>query len=145
MNACSSAQTTRSGIPVGRRQRRYRPALACAAFIMTFTAVGCASHAGSGGNSPSSGPVGTLRVTVIQAGGPVTGSGKTPTSPMANTEVKVTAAQSSYTAETNKSGIATFKIPYGKYSVAVGACGSETSRAVTVSETAALTWTCPIP
>lgn len=84
---------------------------------------------------------------MIQAGGPPLPGGKTPKTPLANTAVKVTAPGSSSTVETNKSGIATFRLAYGTYSVAVAACGSTTSQPVTVTATAAaaLTWTCPIP
>jgi ABC-type phosphate transport system substrate-binding protein len=106
-------------------------------------AAGCASQAG---NSVSSGPAGTLRVTVIQAGGPSLPGGKTPASPIADTEVKVTAGGASSTAETDKAGIATFHLAYGTYLVSVASCGSTTGQSVTVTTAPArLTWTCPVP
>jgi hypothetical protein len=115
--------------------------------MTALASAGCASQAASAGNSRSSEPAGTLRVTVIRSGGPPLPGGKTPTSPVANTQVKVTAAGSNSTAETNKSGIVTFRLAYGTYSVAVAACGSTTSQPVTVTANAvtALTWTCPVP
>jgi hypothetical protein len=121
---------------------RFSPAFACAALAIALAAgaAGCAS------NSVSSGPVGTLRVTVIQAGGPALPGGKTPTSPLANTEVEVTAGGASSTAETDKAGIATCHLAYGTYLVSVASCGSTTGQSVTVATAAArLTWTCPVP
>ena len=68
---------------------RLSPAFACTALALAAAgAAGCASQAG---NAVSSGPAGTLRVTVIQAGGPPLPGGKTQASPIADTEVKVTA------------------------------------------------------
>jgi hypothetical protein len=145
VNKSSLGQSAENGIPAGRRHAKYPPALACSVLIIALASAGCASHAGSAGNSPSSGPVGTLRVTVIRSGGPPLPGAKTPTSPVANTEVKVTAAGSSSAAKTNNSGIATFRLAYGAYSVTVAACGSTTSQPVTVTAVAALTWTCPVP
>ena len=121
---------------------RFSPAFACTALAIALAAgaAGCAS------NSVSSGPVGTLLVTVIQAGGPALPGGKTPTSPLANTEVKVTAGGSNSTAETDKAGIATFHLVYGTYLVSVASCGSTTGQSVTVTAAPArLTWTCPVP
>jgi len=121
---------------------RFSPAFACTALAIALAAgaAGCASQAG---NSVSSG---TLRVTVIRAGGPPLPGGKTPTSPIANTEVKVTAGDASSTAETDKAGIATFHLAYGTYLVSVASCGSTTGQSVTVTTAPArLTWTCPVP
>jgi hypothetical protein len=65
---------------------------------------------------------------------------------MGNTEVKVTGAAASSTANTDKSGMATFRLAYGEYSVIVPACGSTIGQKVAVAASAAaLTWTCPIP
>lgn len=134
-------------IPAARRHSLYLPILACTVLAITLASAGCVSQVGSAGHSASSEPTGTLRVAVIRSGGPPLPGGKTPTSPVVHTEVKVTAAGPGSTAETDKSGIATFQLPYDTYSVSVDACGSTTSRPVTVtaSAVAALTWTCPIP
>ena len=124
---------------------RFSPAFACTA-LATALAAGAAGCASQAGTSVSSGPVGTLRVTVIQAGGPPLPGGKTPTSPLANTEVKVTAGGANSTAETDKAGIATFHLAYGTYLVSVASCGSTTGQSVTVTTAPArLTWTCPVP
>ena len=123
---------------------RLSPAFACTALALAAAgAAGCASQAG---NAVSSGPAGTLRVTVIQAGGPPLPGGKTQASPIADTEVKVTAGGASSTAETDKAGIATFHLAYGTYLVSVASCGSTTGQSVTVTTAPArLTWTCPVP
>ena len=126
----------------GRLPGRFSPAFTRTALAIAVAAgaAGCAS------NSVSSGPVGTLRVTVIQAGGPALPGGKTPTSPLANTEVKVTSGGANSTAETDKAGIATFNLAYGTYLVSVASCGSTTGQSVTVTTAPArLTWTCPVP
>jgi hypothetical protein len=141
-------QAAGTDVPAVRRHRKYPAKLTCATVLIGMASTGCASQAGS---AVSSGlpPVaaGTLRVTVIRAGGPALPGGKTPTSPVASTEVKVAAAESSSTAETNKTGVVTFRLAYGTYSVLVAACGSTTSQPVTVTaaSVAKLTWTCPVP
>lgn len=125
---------------------RFSPAFACTALAIALAAAGAAGCASQAGNSVSSGPVGTLRVTVIQAGGPPLPGGKTPTSPIANTEVKVTAGGASSTAVTDKAGIAAFHLADGTYLVSVASCGSTTGQSVTVTTAPArLTWTCPVP
>ena len=137
----------RKDAPIMHLDAKYPPALTCLTLVIALVSAGCASQAGAAGNSVSSEPGGTLRVTVVEAGGPPLAGGKTPKNPLRNTEVKVTGHGTSSTADTDKSGIATFRLAYGAYSVIVPACGSTTGQkvAVTATREAALTWTCPVP
>lgn len=89
-------RTAWSRLGAARLPRRFPPALACTALAVALAA-GCASQAG---DSAPSGPLGTLRVTVIQAGGPPLPGGKTPESPVASTGVKVTGLGATSAAET---------------------------------------------
>ena len=90
---------------------------------------------------------GTLKVTVIQAGGPQLPGGGTPRHPVSNAEVKVTSASTTRSFPTDTAGVATFRLLSGSYLVSVPTCGSTGTRRVTVTgaTTTSLTWTCPVP
>lgn len=90
---------------------------------------------------------GTLKVTVIQAGGPELPGGGTPKSPVVNAEVKVASASTSLSSRTGTAGVATFHLASGSYFVSVPTCGFTGKREITITapSSASLTWTCPIP
>lgn len=112
------------------------PALICA---------GCASPASSADSHNQT--TGTLKVTVIQAGGPLLPGGGTPKQPVTNAEVKVTSTRASLSSLTDKAGAAIFRLPGGWYLVSSPTCGSTGKREVTVAAqgSTSLTWVCPVP
>jgi len=112
---------------------------------LALICAGCGSPVPAGNSH--NGKTGTLKVTVIQAGGPGLPGGGTPKQPVANAEVKVTSASTSLSSPTGRAGVATFRLPSGSYLVSVPTCGSTGKREVTVTaaSSTSLTWTCPIP
>ena len=110
---------------------------AAALTALALTCAGCAGPASS---------LGTLKVAVIQAGGPALPGAGTPKQPVANAEVKVTSTSTSLASLTDKAGVATFHLPRGSYLVSSPACGSTGKRGVTVAAhgSTSLTWTCAI-
>ncbi len=110
-------------------------------------AVGCASCGGPApaGNSHSE-ATGTLKVTVMYAGGPALPGGGTPRFPVPSAEVEVTAAGTSLSSRAGKDGVVTFRLPGGSYLVSSRTCGSTGTVEVTVTAPGAtsLTWWCPI-
>jgi hypothetical protein len=93
------------------------------------------------------GKIETLKVTVIEAGGPALPGGGTPKQPVANAEVKVTGASTNLSSRTGKTGVATFHLPSGSYLISSPTCGSTGTKkaAITAAGSTALTWWCPIP
>jgi hypothetical protein len=120
---------------------RWAGAVAAVAVICA----GCGSSL-SAGNSHN-GETRTLKVTVIQAGGPQPPGGGTPKRPVANAEVKVTSTSTTLSSPTGKLGVAIFRLPSGSYSVSVPTCGSTGKRGTTVNAASptSLTWACPVP
>jgi hypothetical protein len=112
---------------------------------LAFICAGCGGAAPAGNSLD--GKTGTLKVTVIQVGGPQLPGGGTPRQPVSNAEVRVTSASTSLSSPTNSTGVATFRLPSGSYAVSVPTCGSTGTRTVTVTAatTTSLTWTCPVP
>jgi len=92
------------------------------------------------------GKIETLKVAVIEAGGPALPSGGTPKQPVANAEVKVTGANTNLSSRTGKTGVATFHLPSGAYLISSPTCGSTgTKKAIiTAAGSTSLTWWCPI-
>jgi hypothetical protein len=121
---------------------------AFAAAALAAVAVICAGCGGSlsAGHSHN-GKTGTLKVTVIQAGGPALPGGGTPKQPVANAEVKVSSTGISLSSPTGKLGVAIFRLPSGAYLVSVPTCGSTGKRGTTITaaNSTSLTWTCPVP
>src|SRR5271169_4244264 len=119
------------------------PASGCAGVLgaLALISAGCGSSASAG--SSQNGPTGTLKVTVIQAGGPALPGGGTPKQPAANAAVKVTSASTSVSSATGKAGVATFRLPAGSYQASVSTCGPTGSRQaiITAAASASLTWT----
>jgi hypothetical protein len=93
------------------------------------------------------GKIETLKVAVIEAGGPALPGGGTPKQPVANAEVKVTGANTNLSSPTNKTGVATFYLPSGSYLISSPTCGSTGTKkaAITAAGSTSLTWWCPIP
>jgi hypothetical protein len=89
---------------------------------------------------------GTLRVTVIQAGGPGLPGGDTPKQPVTGAEVNITSAGTSRSSLTGKAGIATFRLPSSSYYVSVATCGSTTKHEITITaaKSTSFTWLCPV-
>jgi len=112
---------------------------------LALICAGCGSPAPAGNSQ--NGTTGTLRVTVIQAGGQPQPGGGTPRQPVANAEVKVTSTSTSHSSSTGKAGVATFRLPSGSYLVSVATCGSTGKRATTITAaiSTSLTWICAIP
>jgi len=105
----------------------------------------CASPVPAGNSHD--GKTGTLKVTVIEAGGPEPPGGGTQKHPVANAVVKVTSTSTSLSSRTDNAGVATFRLPSGSYLVSSPTCGSTGTLGVTVTApgSTSLTWTCPIP
>lgn len=149
MSEVSSTMKTTGGrrraagrfFPAALGHIRWAAALAALALICA----GCASPASSGNSH--NGKSGTLKVTVIEAGGPATPGGGTPKFPVASAEVKVTSTSTSLSSLTDKAGVATFRLPGGSYLVSSPTCGITGKRGVTVTVpgSTSLTWWCPIP
>jgi hypothetical protein len=89
----------------------------------------------------------TLKVAVIEAGGPALPGGGTPKHPVANAEVKVTGANTNLSSRTDKTGVATFHLPSGSYLISSPTCGSTGTHSATITAagSTSLTWWCPIP
>lgn len=113
--------------------------------LALISAVGCGSPAPAG--KTHSGSLGTLKVTVIQAGGPQLPGGGTPRRPVTNAEIEVTSAGTILSSATDKAGVATIRLHSGSYLVSVSTCGSTGTRkvSVTAATTTSLTWLCPVP
>ncbi|WP_300605428.1 hypothetical protein [Trebonia sp.] len=110
-------------------------------------AVGCASCGGpAAAGSSHHEATGTLRVTVMYAGGPARPGGGTPTFPVPNAEVQVASSRTSLSSRAGKDGVVTFRLPGGSYLVSSPTCGSRGTVEVTVTApgAASLTWWCPI-
>lgn len=91
-------------------------------------------------------PVGTLKVTVVVAGGPLTvaqGAGQGARA-AANAEVTVTAGSTSVSSRTDSAGVATFLLPGGSYLVsALGmTCGTGIGGEATVTALHVTSLTC---
>jgi hypothetical protein len=142
--------------PSPRRRRTVRtPRIRRAATVVFGTAAaltalalicaGCASPASSADSHNQT--TGTLKVTVIQVGGPLLPGGGTPKQPVTNAEVKVASASASLSSLTGKAGAAIFRLPGGWYLVSSPTCGSAGKREVTVAAqgSTSLTWVCPVP
>ena len=86
-------------------------------------------------------------MVVRYAGGPATANGGTPTHPVARAQVEVTAKDTSLTTAADSAGIATFRLPGGRYSVHVSTCGStgDIEATVTTAKSTSVTWICAIP
>jgi hypothetical protein len=93
------------------------------------------------------GKIETLKVAVIDAGGPALPGGGTSKQPVANAEVNVTGANTNLSSRTGKTGVATFHLPSGSYLISSPTCGSTGTKkaAITAAGSASLTWWCPIP
>lgn len=88
----------------------------------------------------------TLKVAVIEAGGPALPDGSTPRHHVANAEVKVTGVNTSLSSRTGRTGIATFRLPSGSYLISSPTCGSTGTKKVTIASagSTSLTWWCAI-
>jgi hypothetical protein len=95
----------------------------------------------------ATGSTGTLKVTVEQVGGPMMPNGKTPSEPAAKAEVQVSGPGTDLSSVTGDSGVVSFQLPGGSYSVSVPTCGSTGKEHVTVTpaRSTSLTWICPVP
>lgn len=132
-----------------RAARDKRPAANAAGALATALAVTCAGCGGPvpGGNSHN-GNTQTLKVTVVQAGGPALPGGGTPKKRLANAEVKVTGNGIDVSSRTGSAGVATFSLPSGSYLISSPTCGSTGDRKVTITPArrpSSLTWPCPVP
>jgi hypothetical protein len=101
-----------------------------------------ASVSGCSSGSPS----GTLTVSVIQEGGPITPGGQTPRNPVGNAPVLVTGGTQTWTAHTGKAGSATITLPPGTYQVIDPEC-NQGPRTVSISAggSATVPITCIVP
>jgi hypothetical protein len=106
---------------------------------------GCGSPAPAGNSHK--GNAETLRVAVIEAGGPALPGGGTPKRRVRDAEVKVTGVGISVSSRTGTTGVATFSLPAGSYLISSPTCGSTRTRKVTVAAagSSSITWPCPVP
>jgi hypothetical protein len=130
-------RSTSTGRPARFSSRHRAGALSALVLVCT----GCASTTSSPGQSAEDS--GMLKVSARYAGGPQ----GTRTQSVVKAEVKVTAKDTSVNATTDSAGVATFRLPGGRYSVSVPTCGStgKVEATVTPARSASLTWVCPIP
>ncbi len=152
---CSNAPSRPGGslpamktIGLMARTVRKKPPAAESAGALAALALICAGCGNPvpAGNSHN-GKTGTLKVAVIEAGGPALPGGGTPKQRVANAEVKVTGARTSLSSRTGKAGVATFRLPSGSYLISSSTCGSTGKQKVTVTAagSTSLTWWCPVP
>jgi hypothetical protein len=98
------------------------------------------------GGCSSGGSGGTLMVSVIQEGGPISPNGQTPRSPVDGATILVTGGTQTWTAHTGKSGSASITLPAGGYQVIDPECGQGPQTAnIAVGQTANVTITCAVP
>jgi hypothetical protein len=133
---------------IWRSARKKLPAAQWAGSLAALTLI-CLAGCGSAvpvGNSHD-GKSETLKVAVIEAGGPALPGGGTPKHPVANAEVKVTGANPNLSSRTGKTGVATFHLPKGSYLISSPTCGSTGTHTATITAagSTSLTWWCPIP
>ncbi len=132
---------------MARTVRKKPPAAESAGALAALALIcaGCGNPVPAGNSH--NGKTGTLKVAVIEAGGPALPGGGTPKQRVANAEVKVTGARTSLSSRTGKAGVATFRLPSGSYLISSSTCGSTGKQKVTVTAagSTSLTWWCPVP
>jgi hypothetical protein len=111
-------------------------AMAGVAVVMAACGSGCSTGSSSG----------TLTVSVIREGGPITVGGQTPRDPVADAPILVTGGTQTWTAHTGNSGSATITLPPGGYQVVDPECGQGPQTVnVSAGQAAKLTFTCIVP
>lgn len=133
--------------PTARTAGKKLPAARWAGSLAALTVIcaGCGSAVPAGDSHD--GKIETLKVAVIEAGGPALPGGGTPKHPVANAEVKITGANINLSSRTDSTGVATFHLPSGAYLISSPTCGSTRTHKATVKTagSTSLTWWCPIP